>query len=809
MYKVSRPFQPKLPARIAGIVFWVLMLIGLVMAFFLLSEAESNLEKSDNSNVLMLANELELIVQDVHNFVSLEDIRPQLNSRINDLRKDMGFNAVKVYHIDGATLWFGTANDDDDVKNYRLKHHHMESDEHRDISVSVYFPNRKNTIADMRKNMILGIGLGILVFGFLLHRILQTVLTVPFVNMVRTAEDFSLGDETVRFDETRQDEFGYLGGFINNAIESILEQQNDLVKALERASTSEIELNIEKERAEVTLHSITDSVVTVDVSGCVQFINPAAEILLSTSNEEAHGVPYVDLVKIVDESTSSVEKNLLEECFQSGHIIRYPQHSSLINQDAALIAVEASIAPMKNDEGSLMGAVAVIQDVSNTRKLTRQLTYQASHDMLTGLYNRRKFEEHLENVLREVKNEKQQHAVCYMDLDQFKIVNDTCGHIAGDELLQQLPVIFNKVLRSGDLMARLGGDEFGVLLENCNLTQAARVADKIREQIRGFRFVWEDKTFEIGISIGVVGIDEDNCDMATVMSSADIACYAAKDSGRNRVHIYEASDEIVTERYGEMHWTSRITKAMEEGRFVLYQQRIAGIAAGTSDHVEVLLRMLDEEGAIIPPDMFIPAAERYNLMHGIDRWVIAEVFRLLSEKQLGFVSDDSEAVISVNLSGDSLTDDSLLEYIFAQRDKYNVSLSSICFEITETVAISNLRKATAFMEALRNEGCLFALDDFGSGLSSFAYLKSLPVHYLKIDGSFVRDVSRDEIDHAMVLSIQQVGEAMKLRTIAEWVSDEATLQVLKEIGVDYAQGYYMGRPEPIEADVLAIKQTSA
>jgi diguanylate cyclase (GGDEF)-like protein len=421
-----------------------------------------------------------------------------------------------------------------------------------------------------------------------------------------------------------------------------------------------------------------------------------------------------------------------------------------------------------------------------------------SHDVLTGLYNRRKFEERLAEVLFNVAEENREHVLLYLDLDQFKIVNDTCGHVAGDELLQQLPVLFHKVFRAGDLIARLGGDEFGILLENCTLEQASTIADKVREQIKEFRFVWEDKSFEIGVSIGVVAINAENTNMAHIMSSADIACYAAKDAGRNRVHVYEASDEAVSEKYGEMHWTSRITKAMEEDRFRLYGQTIVGISHGTCDHMEILLRMIDENGKVIPPGAFLPAAERYNLMASIDRWVISEVFSSIMKKGLCQSCNGEYRVISVNLSGASLSDDSLLSFIIAEKDKYNVPFECICFEITETVAISNLSKATLLIEELTKHGCRFALDDFGSGLSSFAYLKNLPVHYLKIDGSFVRDVSRDDIDKAMVRSIQQVGKAMNLLTIAEWVEDEQTLDVLKELGVDYAQGYHLGKPEPLQ-----------
>jgi diguanylate cyclase (GGDEF)-like protein/PAS domain S-box-containing protein len=801
MISDKKPFQPMLPARIAGIAFWGLVFIGFVVAVFLLHETESEIEKQNISNAHLLAYDLEEILEQFDSTNTLTEAQAHLSLRINGLRDVMGYNAVHLNSKENSDgIMFGMPGDNDEVISRTITYYPRGLKISREVSFSAFFPNIKIVVSEMRKNMLLSIGAAVFIFGFLLQRILKKVLTVPFLNMVRTAEEFSLGNEAARFDESQQDEFGYLGSFINRAIESVMEHQEKLVIALERVSKSEMALNLEKERAEVTLYSIADSVITVDIDSCVLFINPAAEKMLAISNEEATGKAYNDLVNVVIDSFQGLEGDLLKECFDTGEIVKFPDHASIINNDTSLIAVEASIAPMKSDTGDIMGAVIVIQDVSNTRKLTRQLSYQASHDMLTGLYNRRKFEERLAEALLNVVEEKRKHVLLYLDLDQFKIVNDTCGHVAGDELLQQLPVLFHKVFRASDLIARLGGDEFGVLLENCNLNQAAIIADKVREQIKDFRFVWEEKTFEIGVSIGVVAINEDNADMAHIMSSADIACYAAKDAGRNRVHIYEASDEAVSERYGEMHWTARITRAMEEGRFRLYKQVIVDVSRDTTDHIEVLLRMIDENGKIIPPGAFLPAAERYNLMVGIDRWVISEVFKSIAEGCLCKSCNGEFKTVSVNLSGDSLSDESLLPFIISEKEKHNVPLECICFEITETVAISNLTRATLLIDELTRYGCRFALDDFGSGLSSFAYLKTLPVHYLKIDGSFVRDVSRDDIDKAMVRSIQQVGEAMNLLTIAEGVEDEATLNILRELGVDYAQGYYLGRPEPLTID---------
>ena len=607
--------------------------------------------------------------------------------------------------------------------------------------------------------------------------------------MLESAKRFTLGDEAIRFNESRQDEFGYLGRFINYAIESVLDQQQDLVKALQRAAKSENALSVEKELAEVTLNSITDSVLTIGQDGAIKSVNPAAEKLLASTSTELIGRPYHEVLNIIDESTELKKNNPIKDCLKNGGIVRFPEQSTLISKNSSATAIEASVAAMNNEAGDLLGVVVVIQDVSHARTLTRQLSYQASHDALTGLYNRRKFETHLKEVLLAVKHENRTHVFLYLDLDQFKIVNDTCGHIAGDELLQQLPVLFHNVLRSGDIVARLGGDEFGVLLENCSLEKAIVLADKLRENVKDFRFVWADKTFEIGVSIGVVEINFENSEMAHILSSADIACYAAKDAGRNRVHVYEESDVAVSRRHGEMHWTSRITQALEDDRFCLYYQNIVNIEHDTVEHIEMLVRMIGEDGSIILPGCFIPAAERFNLMTSIDRWVISHVFELMGETTT--VPDVAINMVSINLSGDSLNDASLLDFIYAEQEKYKVSLARICFEITETVAISNLSQAVLFIDSLKQHGCLFSLDDFGSGLSSFAYLKSLPVNYLKIDGSFVRDISNDEIDRAMVKSIQQVAEAMNLMTVAEWVEDEETLNILKELGINCVQGNYL------------------
>jgi diguanylate cyclase (GGDEF)-like protein/PAS domain S-box-containing protein len=797
MQAEEQQFEVKLPARITGLVFWGLVFIGLLVAVIILQQAESELITENYEETLIISYEIEEILEQFSQPPVLERAAGRIRATISEHMNEYGFHAVRLFEAEHS-ISMGAVNEDDDIYEFKLHYYPLGSVESRSVQLEIYCTNSKKVISDLRKNFLLSIGVGVFVFGLLLQRILQKMLSSPFQKMVKTAGQFSKGKEDVRFDENRADEFGYLGKFINDAIDKILSNKNELVLALERAAASEVALGLEKERAEVTLYSITDSVITVDVDECVVYINPAGEKLLGCSIKQVTGKKFKEILNIVEESSGDAVDDALHECFDTGEIVHLPEHSSLISKDGSVVSIEASIAPMKAENGDLMGAVTVIQDVSHTRRLTRQLSYQASHDLLTGLYNRRKFEEYLEEILMNVREENRQHALFYLDLDNFKIVNDTCGHVAGDELLKQLPALFNDVLRSGDIIARLGGDEFGIILENCGIQQAANIADKIRQKIKDYRFIWDDRTFEIGVSVGVIAINADNAEMSQVLSAADIACYAAKDSGRNRIHVYESSDKAVSERFGQMHWTARISKALEEGRFQLYQQPIVGVQTKDRNHLEVLLRMIDEDGKVIPPGAFMPAAERYGLMPDIDRWVIREVFKHMDKDDPADPIKNTDRVIAINLSGDSINDSELLDYILQQKEKYHITLSQVCFEITETVAISNLSKATVFINELKKHGCQFALDDFGSGLSSFAYLKNLPVNYLKIDGGFVRNISRDRIDRTMVESIQHIGEVMGLSTIAEHVEDESTLTVLEEIGLDYVQGFHLGRPQAIE-----------
>ena len=463
--------------------------------------------------------------------------------------------------------------------------------------------------------------------------------------------------------------------------------------------------------------------------------------------------------------------------------------------------MESTASPIRDGTGAVTGGVLVFHDVSEARELNRRLSYHASHDVLTGLVNRREFEIRLERALKSARARETSYALCYIDLDQFKIVNDTCGHSAGDALLGQVGALLKSKVRWRDTLARLGGDEFGVLLESCSLEEALRTAESLREAIRNFRYTYEDRNFRLGASVGVVPITADNEDVAAVLSAADSACGAAKESGRNRVHCFEENDLDLMRRRREMQWAARINNALEESRFELFRMAIMPLQkAESGEHYELLLRMRDENGKIISPDQFIAAAERYGITPSIDRWVIDSAFRWL-------VSEADErsrlAMCSINLSGQSLGDDKFLPFVIEQFHRSGLDASKICFEITETAAIANFSQANRFIQALKELGCKFALDDFGTGLSSFGYLKHFPVDYLKIDGSFVKGLLNDPIDREMVRSINEIGHLTGKQTIAEWAENEEIITILRGIGVDFAQGYGVSQPQRVARTAIA------
>lgn len=558
------------------------------------------------------------------------------------------------------------------------------------------------------------------------------------------------------------------------------------------------ELFAEKERAQVTLASIGDGVITTDTEGRVQYVNPVAEGLTGWVAASAHGLPLQTIVRMIDETNRSLAPSPIEMVIREGRNVEMAATVLLLRNDGSEIPIVQSAAPIRARSGEIIGVVLVLHDVSNERQYAAKLSYQASHDSLTGLINRAEFEQRLSLALKSAAQIGRHHSVMYLDLDQFKVVNDTCGHAAGDQLMRQVSTLLQRRLREGDTLARLGGDEFGVLLENCSPDNALRIADQLRQTVMDFHLTWEDRSFNVGVSIGVVEIKDDGLfTIADVLSAADSACYVAKEKGRNRVQVYHAEDSELSLRQGEMEWIGRLQKALEEDRFVLYSQDIVEIKAhrGRVTHCELLLRMLDENGEIVPPMTFIPAAERYGLMPLIDRWVIRNALAIIARQRVDGRHEATD-ICSINLSGTSIGDDKFLDFIREQFSHFDVPFHSICFEITETAAIARLDKATHFIQELRALGCLFSLDDFGAGMSSFAYLKHLPVDYLKIDGGFVKDMADDPIDRAMVEAINSVGHVMGKKTIAEFVDSDRVIALLREIGVDFAQGYGVAKPRP-------------
>ncbi len=551
----------------------------------------------------------------------------------------------------------------------------------------------------------------------------------------------------------------------------------------------------EKESAQITLQSIGDGVITTDAKGVIDYVNPVAEALTGWRLEDSQGRAIEEIFRAFHEETCEPLENPLAVAIRRTRSIKSVRPMLLIRRDGNEIYVESTASPIRDGSGAVSGGVLVFHDVSEARELNRRLSYHASHDVLTGLVNRREFESRMERALKSAKARETSYALCVLDLDQFKIVNDTCGHSAGDALLGQVGALLKSKVRWRDTLARLGGDEFGILLESCSLDEAMRTAEALREAVRNFKFTWEERTFRLGASIGVVPISADNADVAAVLSAADSACQAAKEAGRNRVHSFEENDIDLMRRRREMQWAARINNALEEGRFELFRQTIMPLQKPeTGAHYELLLRMRDEAGKIVGPDNFMTAAERYGITPSIDRWVIENAFRWLVSE-----ADEREklTMCSINLSGQSLGDDKFLPYVIDQFHRSGLDATKICFEITETAAIASFSQANRFIQALKELGCKFALDDFGTGLSSFGYLKHFPVDYLKIDGSFVKEILHDPIDREMVRSINEIGHLTGKQTIAEFAENQEIINMLQSLGVDYAQGYGVSQPQRV------------
>ena len=541
---------------------------------------------------------------------------------------------------------------------------------------------------------------------------------------------------------------------------------------------------------------IRDGVITVDIEGRVEYLNPIAEQLSGWSSDEARGQLLKDVYHVVDEHSLESADDLVVRCLRNRSSANCQGSRVLLRRDGWEFTVQDTATPVHDIDGGITGAVLIFNDVSELRGMERWMEYESSHDSLTGLINRQQFEEHLQAALLSVQTSDEHHVLCYLDLDQFKLINDTYGHPAGDRLLKEISGLLKECLGDDDSLARLGGDEFGIILKHQSLEAARRDAKALCRTVRDFQYTGQDKPYEVGVSIGLVPITAQWHDLAEIMRVADSACDVAKEMGRNRVHAYEPRDLALRQREVEMRWIQHIRQALSKEHFQLYYQNIVPLGSNPEHdtHYEILLRMKSDDGRVIRPTEFIAAAERYHLMPVIDRWVITHALRLLSNRLL---RSDFNSMFAINISGQSLDDEEFLGFVMAKLHHSAVPPEMICFEITETVAATNLVMVQRFISVLRGIGCRFALDDFGRGISSFAYLKNLKVDYLKIDGMFVKDIITDEIGCAMVESINHIGHIMGIQTIAEFVESQDVLEKLIEMGVDHVQGYQLGRPRPM------------
>lgn len=540
-------------------------------------------------------------------------------------------------------------------------------------------------------------------------------------------------------------------------------------------------------------------VVITDKEGFIEYVNPHFTEVTGYQADEVIG-RNPRLLNSGETSPKIYED--LWKTLLNGQIWRGTMHNRKKNGE--LYWAEEIISPLTDDQGNITHFVALQEDITEVRRISDEINFQSTHDSLTGLLNRRQFDHELEFTIDSAHQKGTQHALSFFDIDQFKIINDTCGHLAGDELLRQIGHLIRDRLRSRDILARPGGDEFLLLIKNCSLAQAERVVMMIMNELKKFRFQWQDRSFQIEISAGLTAITGQTESAADAMKEVDTACYTAKDAGRNRIHIFRADDALQLAHKGYIQWATEIRTALDEDRFKLYAQAIQPLQTEQPLSYEILIRLQDHNGEIIPPGAFLPAAERYNLTPRIDRWVISQTLNwmTLHLDQLGHISS-----LSINLSGQSLGDEALLGFIIRSIEHGPVPAQMLKFEITETAAIANLKDAQIFIKSLQGLGCQFALDDFGSGLSSFGYLKNLPVDLLKIDGMFVKDILSDPIDEAMVRSINEIGHIMNMQTIAEFVENEEILDQLQQMGVDFGQGYGIGKPRPIDTILQPLPET--
>ncbi|VAX06523.1 diguanylate cyclase/phosphodiesterase (GGDEF & EAL domains) with PAS/PAC sensor(s) [hydrothermal vent metagenome] len=581
---------------------------------------------------------------------------------------------------------------------------------------------------------------------------------------------------------------------INNMSASLQLAQ---IKEKQRADDT---LFIEKSKAQITLEAIGDGVITTDTNGFITYLNPAAENLLGVGMTNTEGMHLHDIFRLKSISGNTSICYPVSTCLEEGKSMRHDDPMILIGASNTEYIIRDNATPLLSRDGKITGMVLVFNDFTHIQRISDQLTFQATHDELTGLKNRREFERTLKELIETSDFETQEHALCFLDLDRFKIVNDTCGHVAGDALLKEVSRLIHSQVRHDDLVARLGGDEFGIILVNCTIKQAVLIAENIKETIKQHQCKWDLHVFNVGVSIGLIPVSSTDCSSAELMINADTACYIAKDNGKNQVHVYQTTDHNFLHRHNEIRWLQKINKALDSDGFELYAQTIIPINNNSSlKKYEILIRLSDSEEIILPSD-FLPAAEHYSLMPEIDRWVITTFVKMLEKNNFSNFKNNKH-MFSVNLSGQSICSDDFHDFVISLLKTSAVNPGLIIFEITETVAIHNYDAAIKLITRLQKLGCAFALDDFGSGISSFRYLKELPINYLKIDGHFIRNIEVSKINQSIVEAITQIAQALKLETIAEYVETEESRRLLEKFGIDYVQGSVVNMPIPL-ADVF-------
>jgi diguanylate cyclase (GGDEF)-like protein/PAS domain S-box-containing protein len=552
------------------------------------------------------------------------------------------------------------------------------------------------------------------------------------------------------------------------------------------------------EQARATLESIGDSVITTDLDRRVTYLNPAAERLTGWTTEEARGHPLESVISLISEATRQPSATTAARCLGVGHAVDLEEGVLLLRRDGAEIPIGDSAAPVHDRLGAVIGVVVVVQDESEKRLVGRRLSFEATHDVLTGLINRREFERRLTRMVADLGDAVTEHVVLCLDLDHFKVVNDSCGHDAGDTLLRSLGPLLSRHLRKRDTLARLGGDEFGILLENCPPGEAQRIAEEIRAEFEQFRFEWAGASFPLGASIGLLVVTSESGGVEAVLRAADAACYAAKEKGGNRVHLQWVGGGIDQMSHARAGRITRLARAADEGEFRLYAQPIVSLTSGhvARSRIEILLRLPAGRGRMQTAAAFLPQAERYNLMPAIDRWVVRETIALLGEWHRDH-ADAELPICSINVSASSLADDSLVSVLERQLVRCGIPSGTICLEISETAALADLPRAVRFLSAIRAIGCGIALEDFRGGVTSFTYLKTLPVDYLKIGGQFIQGIVDDPMYGSIITAVDQIGRSVGIFTVAKHVGSERVLERLRELGIGYAQGHALMPPAPL------------